>query len=296
MHPELLERDPMTAKAQFSPAQVLMVSDDGKLKIRFPDDPAEREFWATAAMGYGQVAQSGQQVLIAGQDSQSLYAIGIISGPRNSALVEKRYLPGGGYAEISTANAQSYVRIFSPENNLILEYNSRTHQTRIHADAGGLELVAPDGDMVFRAGKQIRMEADSVAIHAGRAVDVGIIHALKGVLSQLRMRSDSAKLKSPEVNVTAENLNLAADRAAVKTSSLTGELENIKVTSHRAELITETLISRCKNVYQGVEELCQLCAGRLRTIVKSTWHSRSQNTYINTQEDFKVKADQIHLG
>ena len=296
MYPEVLERDPMTAKPHFSPAEVLMVANDGKLQIRFLDDPAEREFWATAAMGYGQVAKIGQQVLIAGQDSQSLYAIGIIPGSRNAAPVEKRYLPGGGYAEISPADAQSYVRIFSPEHKLILEYNSRTHQTRIHADTGGLELVAPDGDMVFRAGKQIRLEADSVAIHASRAVDVGIIHGLKGVLSQLCLRCDTAKLKSPEVNVTADNFNLTADRAAVTTSSLTGELENIKVTSNRAELITETLISRCKNVYQSVEELCQLCSGRLRMIIQSTWHSRSQNTYLNTKEDFKVKADQIHLG
>ncbi len=296
MHPELLEHDPITAKLHFSPAEVLRVTDDGKIKIRFPDDPAEREFCATAAMGYGQVAQIGQQVLIAGQDAQCLYAIGIIPGSQNPAPVEKRPLPGGGYAEISNADTQPYVRIFSPENNLVLEYNPHSRQTRIHADTGGLELVAPDGDMVFRAGKQIRMEADSVAIQASRAVDVGIIHALKGALSQLRLRSDTAKLKSPEVHVTAEKFNLAADRTAVKSSSLTGDLENIKVTSNRTELITETLISRCKNVYQSVEELCQLCSGRLRMIVKSTWHSRSQNTYLNTQEDFKVKADQIHLG
>ncbi len=296
MHPELLEHDPITAKPQFSPAEVLLVTDDGKIKIRFPDDPAEREFWATAAMGYGQVAHIGQQVLIAGQDAQCLYAIGIIPGSQNPAPVEKRPLPGGGYAEISNAYTQPYVRIFSPENNLVLEYNPHSRQTRIHADTGGLELVAPDGDMVFRAGKQIRLEADSVAIQAGRAVDVGIIHSLKGALSQLRLRSDTAKLKSPEVHVAAEKFNLAADRTAVKSSSLTGDLENIKVTSNRTELITETLISRCKNVYQSVEELCQLCSGRLRMIIKSTWHSRSQNTYLNTQEDFKVKADQIHLG
>ncbi len=296
MHPELLEHDPITAKLHFSPAEVLRVTDDGKIKIRFPDDPAEREFCATAAMGYGQVAQIGQQVLIAGQDAQCLYAIGIIPGSQNPAPVEKRPLPGGGYAEISNADTQPYVRIFSPENNLVLEYNPHSRQTRIHADTGGLELVAPDGDMVFRAGKQIRLEADSVAIQAGRAVDVGIIHALKGALSQLRLRSDTAKLKSPEVHVAAEKFNLAADRTAVKSSSLTGDLENIKVTSNRTELITETLISRCKNVYQSVEELCQLCSGRLRMIIKSTWHSRSQNTYLNTQEDFKVKADQIHLG
>ncbi len=296
MHPELLEHDPIIAKPQFSPAEVLMVTDDGKMKIRFPDDPAEREFWATAAMGYGQVAQIGQQVLIAGQDAQGLYAIGIIPGSPNAAPVEKHSLPGGGYAEISIADAESNVRIFSPENTLILEYNSHTHQTRIHADTGGLEVVALDGDIVFRAGKQIRLEADSVAIQATRAVGVGIIHAIKGVLSQLRLQSDTAALNAPEVNVTAEKCNIAVDRAAVKTSSLTGEMENIKIHSSRAELITETLITRCKNVYQSVEELCQLCSGRLRMIVKSTWHSRSQNTYISTQEDFKVKADQIHLG
>ena len=295
MRGEMLEHDTVLVGPQFVPAEVL-ASSDGKIKIRFLDDPAEREFQATPALGSGALPQRGQHVLIAGNDARSLYAIGIISNSDMPGAIEKRPLPGGGHAEIPTAGAESFVRIFSPENELVLEYDSVTRRTRIHADTGGLELVASDGDMVFRAGKQIRLEAHSVAIEASRAVDVGITHAIKGVLSQLRLRSDTAKLKSPEVNVTAEKFDLAADRTAVKTSSLTGELENIKVTSNRAELITETLISRCKNVYQSVEELCQLCSGRLRMIVKSTWHSRSQNTYLNTREDFKVKADQIHLG
>ncbi len=166
----------------------------------------------------------------------------------------------------------------------------------MHVDTGGLELLAANSDIVFRSGKQIRLEADSVAIQARRAADIGIIHAIRGVLSQLRLRSESAELKSSEVNVTTDKFNIAAEETAIRGSALTGELENIKIKSNRTELASQTFITHCKNVYQTVEELCQLCSGRLRMIIQSTWHSRSQNTYLNTKEDFKVKADQIHLG
>ena len=296
MHSGMLEHAAAAVRPQFSPAEVLTSVGGGKIKIRFLDDPAEREFWATLALGSGELPRCGQQVLIAGTDSKSLYAIGIISNVQTAEPVVQRPLPGGGYAEIPDADSDACVKIFSPENELVLEYNSQTRQTRMHVDTGGLEMLAANSDIVFRSGKQIRLEADSVAIHARRAADIGIIHAIRGVLSQLRLRSESAEITSSEVNVTTDTFNIAAEETAIRGSALTGELENIKIKSNRTELASQTFITHCKNVYQTVEELCQLCSGRLRMIIQSTWHSRSQNTYLNTKEDFKVKADQIHLG
>ena len=296
MHSGMLEHAAAAVRPQFSPAEVLTSVGGGKIKIRFLDDPAEREFCATLALGSGELPRCGQQVLIAGTDSESLYAIGIISNVQTVAPVAKRPLPGGGYAEIPEADTDACVKIFSPENELVLEYNSQTRQTRMHVDTGGLELLAANSDIVFRSGKQIRLEADSVAIQARRAADIGIIHAIRGVLSQFRLRSESAELTSSQVNVATDTFNIAAEETAIRGSALTGELENIKIKSNRTELASQTFITHCKNVYQTVEELCQLCSGRLRMIIQSTWHSRSQNTYLSTKEDFKVKADQIHLG
>lgn len=300
MHSGILEHDLSAVRSQFSPAEVLEHAGAGKVKIRFPDDPAEREFLATLAVGSGELPLCGQQVLVVGMDAESLYVIGIISDPRNAAraaeAVVRQPLPGGGYAEMPSAGAEACVRIYSPEHDLVLQYNPRTRQTRIHADCGGLEVLAADSDILFRAGGQIRMEANSVAIEACREVDIKVDDPARGTMSKLCLRSSNADLTAPEVDITADKCKLAADQTDMKGTSLTGELEHIKVKSNRAEFTTGTLVSRCKNVYENVEELCQLCAGRLRMMIQSTWHTRSQNTYLNTREDFKVKADQIHLG
>jgi hypothetical protein len=296
MSNEILDRPQVTAGSAFNQAEVIGLSDGQNFLIRFLDDPAEREFSATSALENPAGLQPGDQVLVAGTDPQALYIIGVLSARRAAAMPSTALLPGGGSAEIPYLNSSEPLRIFSPAGDLLLEYNSASGQIRLNAGAGGIEFASAQGDITFCSGKQIRMEGQSVAVRAQHSMDFGIVHTLRGMLARLHLTGDGTVLRAPNVTVETAHCDLQLNETTLKSEVVQADIGKIKVKSRRAEFSTETLITRAKNVYQTIEELCQLCSGRLRMIVRGTWHSRSQNTHLQTREDFKVKADQIHLG
>ena len=60
--------------------------------------------------------------------------------------------------------------------------------------------------------------------------------------------------------------------------------------------MAESMIEKARNVYRTVEQLSQLKAGRVRTLVASTFFFRTRKAFIHSEEDYKIKAEKIHLG
>jgi hypothetical protein len=77
---------------------------------------------------------------------------------------------------------------------------------------------------------------------------------------------------------------------------LIGNLSHCLVAAKKLETRAQTIISKMKNMYQSVENLSQLKAGRLKTLVESTVHLKSKSTVLKSEEDFKVRAERINLG
>jgi len=57
-----------------------------------------------------------------------------------------------------------------------------------------------------------------------------------------------------------------------------------------------TVISHAGNVYETVEELAQLQAGRQRTLIQGSCHLKARDAFMKAEKDFKVDGEQIHLG
>jgi len=72
--------------------------------------------------------------------------------------------------------------------------------------------------------------------------------------------------------------------------------QTVRMTSRRMEMITETLVSKAKNVFHKVEQLVQVQAGRMRTLVKAAFLLKGQNVSMRAEKDFKVDGEKIHLG
>jgi len=296
MFSEMLDQRQVSAGTCFNPAEVIDLGNKQSLLIRFLDDPAEREFSAKSALENPAALQCGDHVLVAGDHPQTLYIIGVLSSRRPVAGSSIAALPGGGVAEIPAATSSDALRVLSPAGELVMEYHCLTGRIHLNAGAGGIEFSSELGDISFRSGKQIRMEADAVSLQARHTMTLDIAHTLRGILSSLRLTGESTRLRTAKIGVETAQCDLQLDQANLKSDLVHAEIDKIKLKSRRSEVSVETLITRAKNVYQTIEELCQHCCGRLRMIVRGTWHSRSQNTHLHTHEDFKVKADQIHLG
>ena len=62
------------------------------------------------------------------------------------------------------------------------------------------------------------------------------------------------------------------------------------------ETRAKTVIQRARNMYRRVEGLLEAKAGRQRTVVDGTVHMNCKRALTRADEDYKVKAERIHLG
>ncbi len=65
---------------------------------------------------------------------------------------------------------------------------------------------------------------------------------------------------------------------------------------NRLESLVETLVEKARNTYRTVEQLTQLRAGRMRTLVDQTFQFKSRKVLLKSEEDFKIRGERIHLG
>jgi len=128
----------------------------------------------------------------------------------------------------------------------------------------------------------------SVAISQRSGAEVIQVQSKRGELV-LEYHPESGKTR---VNVEKGDLEFVTRNGSIAFHSA----HKISFVAHRLETLAETVVSKAKNVYRSVEQLTQLQTGRLRTLVKGSWHASSKNAFLKAEEDFKVDGDQIHLG
>ena len=86
------------------------------------------------------------------------------------------------------------------------------------------------------------------------------------------------------------------EKTSFAGKKLTVKISLVNVITDRLESAAKTVISSAQNIYRTVEELYQLKAGRMRTLIKHTFHLKSKRSMLKSDEDFKIRAERIHLG
>lgn len=221
------------------PGRVLQVCPLGhRVRVRLTDTPDGSEVWARIGLSEVAPLRSGDQVLILGEGIDNLYVIGRLSPSPDLAGPGRIALPNGAYAQAAGLPERRTLQVFSPRQELLLEYDAATGKTRVNLESGNLEFVTRQGDIAFHSGQNIRFQGQAIEMQG----------------------------------------------------------QQIKLVARRLETLAETILTHARNVYKAVEELTQLRTGRLRALIRATCHLKSKNAYLNAAEDFKVNADNIHLG
>ena len=56
------------------------------------------------------------------------------------------------------------------------------------------------------------------------------------------------------------------------------------------------IVERAKATYRDAEDLAQTRAGRVRTVVETTFHVLAGTAIVKAEEDVKLKGKKIHLA
>lgn len=218
------------------------------------------------------------------------------SAPDSRSSQQRLTLADGAAAELEGTAPLASLRFFAPGGKLLFEYDARTGKARVTVDEGDLEVAAGCGDLVLHGERKVRIEGECVEI-AGRA---GVSLVAEGPTgpqcAEVSLRGDTLEMTAADLALTAGRGNLRIGKTRFVGERVRGWAADVRFTLGRIETLAGTVIRKARDVYETVEGLSQLRTGRLRTLVKGTWQSRSRQAVLTAERDFDIDGEKIHLG
>jgi hypothetical protein len=198
---------------------------------------------------------------------------------------------------------------------------SQGHATELSLAEGDLELSAPRGRVIVRAGTDVRLEAGrdltgradrTAAIEVGCGADsaAGAARGAAGDTdrapgggpepveegTRLTLRASETRLDSPEVRVRAEVSELCTGHATVVARRLATTAATLVQNVERVEIHALDLIERTRNVLRETSGLVQQRAGRVRSLIEDSYTLFSGRTWLQSREETTVDGKKILLG
>ncbi len=252
------------AESFIRPATVVEVGGGTLYRLSLGDRPGESELWAYPAVAGADRLGPGDRVLAAGESTGACYIIGILESRPAPRRVTSRE---GASARLVETDGGERIEVRDAEDRLIFDYRPDAGRAVLSMPAGDLALSAPNGNIDLVSGKAIRARA-------GEAV------ALEG----------------PKLRVAGERGEFLIGEATYRGRRLSATVETAKVVLDRLETVASRLVERAKNVYRHVENLNQIKAGRMRSLVQGAHHQKAGRMSIKADDDVKVDGRRIHLG
>lgn len=282
---------------QFNPAVVTKEADqNGLIALDLKQLHQTQLVYARIALQLNQPLSIGDEVLIAGDDIDNLYVIGTLNLVKTAAISDHQEIGHGAYIVKGESTNSPSLQVFSKRNELLIEYEAKSEITRINIEKGNLELTTKAGDIVLDSSQNIYLNADTIDLESRSNIQLSVKDSLGQLISAISIKSQRLKLSSQQLHMSAQITNFYSKSTRFIGESLKANIKESTVVSDKLTTLAISITEKAKNVYRTVEELSQLRAGRVRTLVKNTLHIKANKTYMKSQDDFKVNAEKIHLG
>jgi hypothetical protein len=129
-----------------------------------------------------------------------------------------------------------------------------------------------------------------------QGIRISVLNTIGNALSLLSFNRQKIKMSSPGISINTQRANIHAEDMKYLGSKFNATIKYSKFIIGRLETTVNDIISKAKNIYNTVDGLAQFKADRIRTLIKSTLHVKAKNSYLKSEEDFKINGKKIHLG
>ncbi len=282
----------------FGPAEVLDVQEDKGLVLLQIEGTQEDETWARLAIPYSSDIVRGEMVLAAGEDVHNLYIIGLLNNKTCAGTGEKQIsTKDGASANVNAEGETEKLEVRSGSGEVIFEYDPEKGKSRVNIQSGDLEFVTKKGSINFISAKNIHFFCrESMEMMSMQGIRMAIARAKDKMISSLAISSEKMKIQSPDLDISADKGTIGIKETAYTGEKVSCSVESAGLTMDRLDSTVNTAISKAKNVYKTVEGLTQLYTKQMRTLVDSSYHFKSKKAFLKAEEDFKINAENIHLG
>ena len=107
-------------------------------------------------------------------------------------------------------------------------------------------------------------------------ISMSVINMMGKIISSLSLKQRKIKMSSPELNLTTQRANIQSENMNYLGSRFSATIRQSKLNIGRLETVANDIICKAKNIYNTVDELAQFKAGRIRALIKSSLHIKSE--------------------
>jgi hypothetical protein len=188
------------------------------------------------------------------------------------------------------------LEVYSDQGELVFEYQPSEGTARVHSRTGNLAVNAPHGNLSLSCDKMLHMKAEDIRIEGNSAVNLEVRKASGLPGSSLNMGNHALQMNAPELQATAQRGLWYIQETRYVGKTVLACIDQLQLIADQMETLAQNLIEKAKDVFRTVTNCYQLNARRKRSLIETTSHTKARNIIFKSDEDFKVKGDQIHLG
>lgn len=224
--------------------------------------------------------RSGDQVLFAAVANGDAYVTGLIA-------------TGASCHEPSSGEIR---QLYSPENELLFEYDPSTRRSRIFVEGDGLDVLSPRGDIRFHAAGDVALSGKHVSLAANNGIRALLKDKAGLWSSAIELSKNTFKLTSEKIQLSTKQANLRFENTELEGKHLQADIKTVKAKSERLEQQTGTLVSFAKHSFETVEELAQQSFGRLTSKIFGAYRMKAERAKMRTEKHFNIDGEQINIG
>mgnify|MGYP001073357781 CR=1 FL=1 len=169
---------------------------------------------------------------------------------------------------------------------------AREGTTSLIAEEGDLELGAPNGSVVIRAGTLVRVEGPMVDVASGSSTRI----ACGTGGTQMLMQPGVIETKAGELRSRAKRLRLLAERLEAEGDRIDARFERGQLGGGSWRLDAKDLAIGAADLAIDVANTIQQKAGRVRTVVAGVLSVTAGRTRLRSKGRTSIDGEQIHLG
>jgi hypothetical protein len=274
------------------PAQVVQTVCDGVYRVRLDGREGE-EIAARTALPMADALTAGDRVLVAGEGPAAGFIIGLLSAPQTRSL---RTDQGAG-ARLRGQGADQCIAVHDAGGRILFEYYPASGKSLVRAPEGDLHLSAPGGCVAIEAGREILLNSPAqVAINGRQGVRMASGGQSDLPEQRLDLDGDGVRLGVHQMTVTAGRAEIHYGRATCRGQQLDSTVTRARLVYGKLELLAQRIRERSEEAIRHVRGLCQMQAGRMRTLVSGACHIQSERTAMTAKEEVRIDGKKINLG
>jgi len=257
------------------------------------------ELDARVVQGLPTTIHVGDEVLLhIGHDSTA-YITAVLETAANVQEMpgdEEFRISSGARGKLCRTGGETLLQVFSPRNELIFEYDPAAEKARVLVESGDLEIGTVDGDIRLNAGGDIQFDGNAIDLRGRRQIALHVQDVLGHVRSWMNIDKRKISSHSDALDIRSRVAGLSIARAVYEGKQFSANVTRARLTLERLETVAGTLVQKAKNVYHSVEQLSQLKAGRMRTLVSGSCYLKSEKVKFKASDSFNIDGEHINLG